>query len=86
MIFTVTFFFLMKAAVLTGHGGLEKLEYRDVKIPDIGATDVLLKVLACGVNNTDVNLRVGWYVTKTSMVSSSIMKTSLVPRARTQVQ
>ena len=51
----------MKAAVLTGHGGLEKLEYRDVKIPDIGAKDVLLKVLACGVNNTDVNLRVGWY-------------------------
>ena len=51
----------MKAAVLLGHGGLEKLEYRDVKIPDIGAKDVLLKVLACGVNNTDVNLRVGWY-------------------------
>ena len=47
--------------MLTGHGGLEKLEYRDVKIPDIGAKDVLLKVLACGVNNTDVNLRVGWY-------------------------
>ena len=52
---------MMKAAVLTGHGGIEKLEYRDVKIPNIGKEDVLLKVLACGVNNTDVNLRLGWY-------------------------
>ena len=52
----------MRAVVLTGHGGLDELEYRDDwPVPDCGATDVLIRVAACGMNNTDVNTRIGWY-------------------------
>lgn len=51
----------MKAVVTTGNGGYDKLEYRDVPIPELRAGEVLLKVLAAGVNNTDVNTRLGWY-------------------------
>ena len=52
---------MMKAVVLTGHGGLDKLVYKDVPIPTPGPDDVLIKVGACGLNNTDVNTRSGWY-------------------------
>ncbi len=51
----------MKAAVTTGNGGYDKLVYRDVPIPAIGDSDVLLRVLAAGVNNTEINTRLGWY-------------------------
>ena len=52
----------MCAVVLTGHGGLDKLEYRDdYPTPKPGAGEVLIKVHACGLNNTDVNTRTGWY-------------------------
>lgn len=52
----------MAAILLTGHGGYEKLEYRlDVAVPTPGAGDVLIQVLAAGVNNTDINTRLGWY-------------------------
>jgi len=51
----------MKAVVLTGHGGLDKLVYQDVPVPSPGPTQVLVKVAATGMNNTDVNTRAGWY-------------------------
>lgn len=51
----------MFAVVTTGHGGYDRLERRCVPVPDVGADDVLLRVLSAGVNNTDINLRVGWY-------------------------
>ena len=52
----------MRAVVLTGYGGLDKLEYRDdVPVPKLGAGEVLIAVAACGMNNTDVNTRTGWY-------------------------
>ncbi len=52
----------MVAMLLTGHGGPEKLEYRtDVAIPRPGAREVLIRVGAAGVNNTDINTRIGWY-------------------------
>ncbi len=51
----------MLAVVTTGHGGYDKLEWRRVPVPEFGAEDVLLRVLSAGVNNTDINLRVGWY-------------------------
>ena len=51
----------MKAVVTTGNGDYHKLDYRDVPIPGIGAGEVLLKVLAAGVNNTEINTRLGWY-------------------------
>jgi NADPH:quinone reductase-like Zn-dependent oxidoreductase len=52
----------MAAAVLTGHGGLDRLEYRtDVPVPRPRPAEVLIQVAASGLNNTDVNTRVGWY-------------------------
>ena len=52
----------MRANVLVGHGGLDKLVYRDdVPVPAIGPDDVLVRVGACGMNNTDINTRTGWY-------------------------
>jgi NADPH:quinone reductase-like Zn-dependent oxidoreductase len=52
----------MRAVVLTGHGGLDKLEYReDWPTPAPGPGAVLVRVGACGLNNTDVNTRTGWY-------------------------
>jgi len=57
----------MKAVVTTGNGGYDKLEYRDVPIPTLGPGEVLIKVLAAGVNNTEINTRLGWY-------SSSVTK------------
>ena len=51
----------MKAVVTTGNGGYDRLEYRDVPIPVAGPGELLLKVLAAGVNNTEINTRLGWY-------------------------
>lgn len=51
----------MMAVVTTGNGGYDKLEYRAVPVPDPGPGEVLLRVLAAGVNNTEINTRLGWY-------------------------
>ncbi len=52
----------MAAVLLTGHGGLERLEYRtDVRVPRPERDEVLIQVAAAGVNNTDINTRIGWY-------------------------
>jgi NADPH:quinone reductase-like Zn-dependent oxidoreductase len=55
----------MKAVVLTGHGGIDKLVYReDVPVPTPAAGEVLIEVSACGMNNTDVWVREGAYGTE----------------------
>lgn len=52
----------MRAVLLTGHGGYECLSVRDdVPIPTLSARDVLVRVGAAAVNNTDINTRIGWY-------------------------
>ncbi len=52
----------MRAVVLTGHGGLDKLELReDWPVPRPGPGEVLIRVGACGMNNTDINTRTAWY-------------------------
>ena len=52
----------MKAMVLTGHGGLDKYAWHeDWPTPEPGPKEALIKVGACGLNNTDVNTRTGWY-------------------------
>ena len=54
----------MRAVLLTGHGGPEMLEYReDVPVPVPAPGEVLVRVTACGVNNTDVWVREGAYGT-----------------------
>ena len=52
----------MHAVYLTGHGGFEKLEYReDAPVPTPQANEVLINITASGVNNTDINTRTAWY-------------------------
>ena len=51
----------MKAVVTMGNGGYEQLAYRDVPIPEPATGELLLQVLAAGVNNTEINTRLGWY-------------------------
>lgn len=55
----------MAAVLLTGHGGLDQLAYRqDVPVPQAAAGEVLIRVSACGMNNTDVWVRQGAYGTE----------------------
>jgi NADPH:quinone reductase-like Zn-dependent oxidoreductase len=56
----------MKAVVTNGNGGYEELEFRDVPVPVLARGEVLLQVLAAGVNNTEINTRLGWYSSKVS--------------------
>jgi NADPH:quinone reductase-like Zn-dependent oxidoreductase len=55
----------MRGVWLTGHGDLDKLEVRsDIPVPRPGPRDVLIRVAAAGVNNTDINTRTAWYSKK----------------------
>ena len=52
----------MRAFVLMGHGGLDMLKFHtDWPVPQPKEGEVLVRVKACGLNNTDINTRVGWY-------------------------
>lgn len=57
----------MKAIVTMGNGGYDQLVYCDVARPAPGPTEVLVQVRAAGMNNTEINTRLGWY-------SSSVKK------------
>ena len=55
----------MHGVHLIGHGGFDKLVYRDdLPIPNPNENEVLIQVSAAGVNNTDINTRLGWYSKK----------------------
>lgn len=52
----------MTAMVTMGHGDLDQLVlHNDWPTPSPAPGDVLIRVGACGLNNTDVNTRSGWY-------------------------
>ena len=52
----------MKAMVLKGHGDLDQYHWHeDWPTPNPAPGEVLVAVGACGLNNTDVNTRSGWY-------------------------
>lgn len=52
----------MSGILLVGHGGFEKLQYsEDIPVPTPSKDEVLIRVAAAGVNNTDINTRIGWY-------------------------
>jgi len=52
----------MHAVLLTGHGGIDKLVYKtDVEVPFPKPDEVLISVKGAGINNTDINTRIGWY-------------------------
>jgi len=52
----------MRAVLLKGHGGTEQLEWRDdVPAPVAARGEVLVRISAAALNNTDINTRLGWY-------------------------
>jgi NADPH:quinone reductase-like Zn-dependent oxidoreductase len=52
----------MRAMVTMGHGDLDQMVmHNDWPRPDPAPGEVLIRVGACGLNNTDVNTRSGWY-------------------------
>jgi NADPH:quinone reductase-like Zn-dependent oxidoreductase len=52
---------VMKAVVTAGNGGYDRLQCRVVNLPKLERGEVLLQVLAAGINNTEINTRIGWY-------------------------
>lgn len=73
----------MKAVVTTGNGGYDQLVYKDVPMPEIGQGEVLVKVLAAGVNNTEINTRLGWYsasVNRSTNETSDLKAESTTPQ------
>ena len=53
---------VMQGVFLTGHGGFEKLEFReDIPVPVAATDEVLIRIGGAGINNTDINTRIGWY-------------------------
>lgn len=62
----------MQAILLTGHGGLEKLTIdAGYRRPEPAADQVLIEVGAAGINNTDINTRIGWYSKSVSSETGS---------------
>ena len=61
----------MRAMVTMGHGGLDQIVlHTDWPCPRPAPGEVLVQVKACGLNNTDVNTRVGWYSKAVSEATS----------------
>ena len=62
----------MVAMVTMGHGGAEMTKlYEDWPLPTLAAGEVMVKVGACGLNNTDINTRSGWYSKSISGATSA---------------
>ncbi|MEZ9550615.1 alcohol dehydrogenase family protein [Vibrio breoganii] len=52
----------MYGVQMIGHGDFDQLQYKtDIEVPTPSKGEVLIKVSAAGVNNTDINTRIGWY-------------------------
>ena len=63
---------IMKAVVTAGNGGFEQLQCRMVKHPRLGDNEVLIRVLAAGINNTEINTRIGWYSDSVNQSTSAL--------------
>lgn len=51
----------MKTVAIVGKGGPDVLQEQQAPLPEIGADDVLIKVVAAGVNRPDIIQRLGLY-------------------------
>ena len=63
----------MAAVQLLGHGGFDKLRYSEtVPVPEPKDGEVLIRVSAAGVNNTDINTRIGWYAPEAGQSTNTV--------------
>lgn len=69
----------MKAIVTTGNGGYDKLVYKDVPMPTPDNHEVVIKVLAAGMNNTEINTRLGWYSSSVTDATNEVSQQSDQP-------
>ena len=69
----------MMAIVTTGNGDYDKLVYREVPVSEPGPGEVLLQVLAAGVNNTEINTRLGWYSASVTMSTEAAAQVDTAP-------
>ena len=71
---------LMAAVQIVGHGGYDKLVYSEnVATPTAGPGELLIKVLAAGINNTDINTRIGWYSSSVTADTDEMAKSNFSP-------
>ena len=71
---------LMAAVQLIGHGGYDKLVYTEsAPVPMVGPGEVLIRVRAAGINNTDINTRIGWYSNKAIASTAEAATSALSP-------
>ena len=64
---------VMQGVQLVGHGGSEKLVWNPaIPVPVPGPGEALVRVLAAGVNNTDINTRLGWYAREVTGATDSV--------------
>lgn len=71
----------MKAVVTLGNGGYEQLYYGDVARPVPGPAEVLVQVRAAGMNNTEINTRLGWYSASVRNSTAEAAQDAPAPRA-----
>lgn len=63
----------MSGIQLIGHGDFDQLIYRtDIPTPRPVGNEVLIRVAAAGINNTDINTRIGWYATSAHGSTSEV--------------
>jgi len=63
----------MAGVQLMRHGGPEALVWNPaIEVPEPGPGEALVRVLAAGVNNTDINTRVGWYAKEVTGATDAV--------------
>jgi alcohol dehydrogenase len=71
----------MSGVWLTGHGGPEALKWSDeIPVPKLGAGQVLVRVLAAAINNTDINTRIGWYSSDVTSATEDVCEDAEVEK------
>ena len=64
---------LMSGVQLTAHGGPDTLVWNDhIPVRTPGPHEALVRVSAAGVNNTDINTRIGWYASEVTSATASV--------------
>ncbi|MDP6140942.1 MAG: zinc-binding dehydrogenase [Arenicellales bacterium] len=63
----------MYGVQLIGHGGPDQLVWNEtIPVPLPRPGEVLARVLAAGVNNTDINTRIGWYSKDVTVATADV--------------